>query len=102
MSGKLLVFRVDFNYIKDNAFCFTEKIAVGFRFSLWKDNSNFTAGEIVEISNNDFLKPGRNYDMIIKLIYSNVSSELQINDSAFIGVPYKEIGTVKIVEQLEM
>ncbi len=97
----MLVFRVKFDYLNDNGLHFTEAISVGFRFSLWKDNSNFTAGEIIEISSGGVLTVGKTYIMTIKLIYSNVSSELRMKDNVFIGVPYNEIGTIEVLEQLE-
>ena len=101
MKGKLLRFRVRFEYLINNPMDYYAEILIGFRFSLWKKEDNFTTSEIVEIKDSSTIKPGETVILIIKTISSEVSNQMKTSDKMFCGVPFNKIGNIEILERLE-
>lgn len=100
MEGKLLRFKVRFNYFDSNPINFSNEIFAGFRLSLWKNEDNFTASEIVEIIDSGSIKPGNIVSLMLKIIDSEVSRQIKVNDKLFCGVNYQRIGEIEVLECL--
>lgn len=95
--GKSSLLKGEFSIEKENSELINQYLSTGSRFSLWKDETNFTACQIEKVYNaNGKIFPGETATIEFSAINSQVTLTLKKDDLVFFGVPYKRIGILKI------
>ena len=79
---------------------FDEKIKPGFRFSIWKDNSKYTAGEIIKLVDCLFINPGEKREAFIALMNTKITQNILEGDVLYIGSVFKKIGEMNIISTI--
>lgn len=95
--SKSRLFKSEFTIEMENSDLIIKNLKVGSRFSLWRDETNFTACQIEKVYNvSGKIFPGDTTMIEFSAISSQVTKTLKEGDLVFWGVPYKRIGTLKI------
>ena len=98
---KSFLFKGEFTIGKENSDLINEYLKIGSRFSLWKDETNFTACQIEKVYNESGkILIGETVVIEFSAIGSQVTKTLKEGNLVFWGVPYKRVGTLNIEEIL--
>lgn len=86
------------SYHSNNEMDFNRPMWQTLRFSLWKNNSDFTAAEIIQIHEGNEILPGQTKTVTLKVLNTKLARDLKIDETVYIGVPHTKIGECKLLE----
>jgi len=95
-----IFFRGEFFFGSNNPDIAPQVIKPEFRFSLWKNEERFTAGELQELAGQDIMQPGDTAEVKIMMMNGAIAQSLKVGDILHWGAPSYPIGTVKVLEIL--
>ena len=99
--SKSSFFRAELTIELENSNLVNQFLKVGNRFSLWRDDSNFTGCQLEKVYNaNEKIFPGETAVIEFSAINSQVTLTLKEGDLLLFGVPYTRVGTLKIEKVL--
>lgn len=99
--SKSSLFKGELTFGTDNRELIHDYFTIGSAFSLWKDETNFTACQIEKIyKTNGRIYAGDTVIIEFSAINSDVTLDLEAGDLVFMGVPYRRVGSIKVEEIL--
>jgi len=96
---KAILLNTVLTFSEDNNFSHNKILTKGFRFSIWKDENDFTACEIYEID--DSIKQvmlGETKKVKLMVLPTKMAYTLKEGDTIYWGVPHTKVGQCKIVD----
>lgn len=98
--SKSRLFEAEFTIEVENSYLVNQYLKTGSRFSLWRDDTNFTACQIEKVYNKiGKIFPGETATIDFSAINTQVTKTLKAGDLVYFGVPHTRIGTIKIMAE---
>ena len=95
---KSIIIKAQLHYFALNERSYNKLLTEGLRFSIWRDENDFTAAEISNILDESFIKPGEMKEVNLKILNTKLARSIKVGELLYIGVPHEKIGECHIID----